>query len=56
MARPTLIQARIIKKRNNEIKLMIREGYPLDYIVIYTGLTKGRISQIIKEKPKQNNK
>ena len=46
MARPTKMQAKIIEKRDNEIRLMIKEGYPLDYLVIYTGLTKGRICQI----------
>lgn len=49
MARPTKQEAIAIKKRNEDIFAMSVKGYPLDYISSYTGLTKGRVVQILKQ-------
>lgn len=48
MARPTKKESIAIIKRNVEIVAMETKGYPLDYICSYFGLTKGRVSQILK--------
>ena len=60
MARPTKAQSIVIQKRNEEILAMVEKGYPMDYIYNYFGLTKGRLSQILKrlkvgEKDKNNS-
>jgi hypothetical protein len=53
MARPNKKEAIVIQKRNKELLAMVKNGYPMDYICSYFGLTKGRISQIIKKHGEQ---
>lgn len=52
MARPSKEEAIVIQKRNKELLTMVDKGYPIDYICSYFGLTKGRVSQIIKKSKK----
>jgi hypothetical protein len=54
MTRPTKSEAIVIQKRNKEILEMEKKGYPRDYICNYFGLSKGRLSLILK-KIKRNN-
>ena len=50
MARPNKKEAIVIEKRNQELLTMIEKGYPIDYICSFFGLSKGRVSQIVKQK------
>lgn len=47
--RPNKNEAIAIKKRNEDIVIMDKKRYPLDYIASYHNLTKGRVVQIVKE-------
>jgi len=49
--RPEKSEAIAIAKRNREI-IKMSKRYPIDYIAAYYGLTKGRVSQIIKQAKK----
>jgi hypothetical protein len=47
--RPTKTEALAIAKRDVAIIAMDKNGYPRDYIAAYSGLTEGRIAQIISK-------
>ena len=49
MTRPNKKQTIIIEKRNRDILEMEKKGYPRDYICSYFGLSKGRLSLILKK-------
>lgn len=43
-----ILQKRLKEKRNKRIVSMFKRGYPQEYIAGYFGISKGRVSQIIK--------
>ena len=53
MARPNKREAIVIQKRDQELLTMVEKGYPIDYICSYFNLSKGRVSQIIKNREKK---
>lgn len=54
MARPNKSEAIAKRKRDKKMLMMIKKGYPADYISAYFGLTKGRVSQILKKVAEEN--